>query len=130
MKEHLPLGIKLLAVFFAFGATMCALTIVLLIFPGSFLEPLWRANPEAHAAFQSIGGWAIVLMAVVGTACALAAVGLVQGAAWGRRLALGILAVNLAGDSVSALVRHDLRTLLGLPIAGVMIWYLWRNGRS
>jgi len=31
---------------------MCALTIVLLLFPGTALDSLWRLNPEAHAAFM------------------------------------------------------------------------------
>ena len=39
-----------LAAFFAFGATMCVLTIVLLLFPGTFLDSLWRLNPGAHTA--------------------------------------------------------------------------------
>jgi len=36
--------LKLLAAFFAFGAAMCALTIVLLLFPGTELDSLWRLN--------------------------------------------------------------------------------------
>ena len=43
---------KFFAVFFAFGATMCALTIVLLLFPGTSLDSLWRLNPDAHSAFN------------------------------------------------------------------------------
>jgi hypothetical protein len=43
-------------------------------------------------------------------------------------LAIGILAVNLAGDSMNAIFRHDLRTLIGLPIGGLMIWYLMSAG--
>ena len=46
---------------------------------------------------------------------------------WGRRLAIGTLAANLIGDCVSALVRHDPRTLIGLPIGGAMIAYLWKG---
>ena len=63
-------------------------------------------------------------MLTVGIACALAAIGLAKNAAWGRRLALAILAVNLIGDSATAIVRHDPRTLIGLPIGGGMIAYL------
>jgi len=37
---------------------------------------------------------------------------------------LGILIVNLIGDSLNALLRHDRRTLIGLPIGGAMIAYL------
>ncbi|MEY2512346.1 MAG: hypothetical protein QOE26_3109, partial [Verrucomicrobiota bacterium] len=68
----------------------------------------------------------IALMATVGVACGLASLGLARHAEWGRRLAIGILTVNLIGDSLNALLRHDLRTLIGLPIGGLMIWYLIR----
>jgi hypothetical protein len=115
---------KLLALFFAFGACMCALTIWLLLFPGGALDSLWRLNPEAHAAFQRIGGLLILLMVIVGVACALAAIGLARNAKWGRWLGILILAANLVGGLTNAFVRHDLRTLIGVPIAGAMIFYL------
>jgi hypothetical protein len=115
------------AAFFAFGATMCALTSGLLLFPGTALDSLWRLNPDAHLAFQSIGSWSIVLMVTVGTACFLAAIGLWQGALWGTRLALIILSVNIIGDLINALFRHDYRALIGLPIGAVMIFYLVRS---
>ena len=116
--------IVLFVAFFAFGTLMCLLTIVLLAFPGTALDALWRANPQAHEAFTSHRAWAFPLMAVVGIACASAAVGLAKRAEWGRRLAIVILAVNLLGDLGGAIVRHDPRTLIGLPIAGAMIWFL------
>ncbi len=124
MNGRRPLGIKLLVAFFAFGTLMCALTIVLLSFPGTALDVLWRANPEAQTAFAAMGGWAILLMLVVGTACACSAIGLAREAAWGRRLAIGVLAINLLGDLIGAIVRRDPRTLIGLPIGGAMIAYL------
>ena len=96
-QERLPLGIKLLAAFFAFGAAMCLLTIVMLLFPGSALD---------------------------GIACASAAIGLAKRMRWGIPLALAILTLNLAGDLLNALLRHDLRTLVGLPIGGATIAYL------
>src|ERR1700732_3373491 len=76
---------------FAFGATMSAFTIVLLLFPGTALDSFWRLNLDAHLAFQSIGAWSIMLMALVAAACFLAAIGLSLGAPWGARLALIIL---------------------------------------
>ncbi len=124
MKSAMPIGLKLLAIFFAFGACMCALTIWLLLIPGGALDSLWRLNPEAHAAFQRIGGLLILLMVIVGVACALAAIGLARNAKWGRWLGILILAANLVGDLTNAFVRHDLRTLIGVPIAGAMIFYL------
>src|SRR5205823_5296058 len=127
MKSATPIGMKLLALFFAFGACMCALTIWLLLFPGSALDSLWRLNPDVHAAFRRIGELAILLMVIVGVACALAAIGLARNAKWGRWLGILILAVNLVGDLTNTLVRHDPRTLIGVPIAGAIIFYLARR---
>src|SRR5262245_9693641 len=83
------------AAFFAFGAMMCALTLGLLLFPGGPLDVLWRLNPNARVAFESLGLWSSVVMVIVGTACLAAAIGLWRGAVWGIRLALAILAVNI-----------------------------------
>jgi len=130
MKSATPIGMKLLALFFTFGACMCGLTIGLLLFPGGVLDSLWRLNPEAHAAFQLMGRLSILLMATVGVACASAAIGLARNARWGRWLGILILVVNLVADLTNAFVRHDLRTLIGVPIAGAMIFYLAREARS
>jgi len=119
----------LLVIFFAAGALICLVTMLALAFPGGFLEPIWRLKPEARVEFQQIGHWAVALMAVVGTSCGLAALGLAKSAEWGRRLAIGVLTVNLIGDSLNAWLRHDPRTLIGLPIGGLMIAYLMKKKR-
>jgi hypothetical protein len=117
----------LLAVFFGAGALICLVTMLALAFPGGILEPIWRLRPDARIEFQKLGNWSVLLMATVGLACGLAACGLARQAEWGRRLAIGILTVNLIGDSLNALLRHDWRTLIGLPIGGLLIWYLVRK---
>lgn len=117
-------------IFFAAGAVICLVTMLALAFPGGFLESIWRLKPEARTEFQRIGSWSIALMGVVGAACGLAAIGLVKGAEWGRRLGIGVLTVNLVGDTLNAILRRDPITLIGLPIGGLMIWYLIRTGRS
>ncbi len=121
------LGITLLVIFFAAGAVIAWTTMLALAFPGGWLDPIWRLKPEARAQFAELGGWSIALMAVVGGACGMAAFGLAKNAEWGRRLAIGVLVVNVIGDSLNALLRHDPRTLIGLPIGGLMIWYLLRT---
>jgi hypothetical protein len=114
------------AAFFAFGATMCFLTIVLLVFPGTKLDLLWNLNPEARVAFQSFGSWSVLLMLAVGTGCALTAIGMWRGTLWGIRLGLAILIANIIGDLTNVIIGHDYRSLIGLPIAGAMIFYLVR----
>jgi hypothetical protein len=122
-----PLGVTLLVIFFSAGALICLVTTLALAFPGGFLEPIWRLRPDARLEFQKLGSWSVLLMAVVGAACGLAAAGLARQAEWGRRLAIAILTVNLVGDTLNAFLRHDLRTLIGLPVGGLMIWYLLRR---
>ena len=108
---------------------MCALTVSLLLFPGSALDSLWRLNPDARLAFASLGHWSLVLMLTVGIACFFAAIGLWRGRPWGTWLALMILSINMLGDLTNAFVRHDYRSLIGVPVAGTMIFFLLTCGR-
>jgi len=103
-SEARPLGITALSIFFLFGATASFLSFVSLLFPGSFLEPMWRLNPRARAGFAGIGVWAVVLMCAVSVACASAAVGLWRGARWSYWLAVMLLTINLLGDIANVLL--------------------------
>jgi hypothetical protein len=114
------------AAFFAFRAMMCLLTIVLLVFHGTKLDSLWNLNPDARVAFQSLGSWSVLLMLAIGTGCALAAIGLWYGKLCGVPLAIAILFIDMIGDLVNVVIRHDYRPLIGVPIVGVMIFYLAR----
>jgi hypothetical protein len=126
-KDARPLGIVLLVIFFAAGALICILVMLALAFPGSFLDSIWRLRPDARADLEEFGMWSIALMATVGAACGLSALGLARGAEWARQLAIGVLTVNLVGDTFNAVFRGDVRTLIGLPIGGLMIWYLMKR---
>jgi hypothetical protein len=127
-QSRLPVGIMLIVIFFVAGALICMVVMLALVFPGGILEPIWQLRPAARIEFEEFGTWSIALMATVGAACGLAAFGLARRAAWGRNLGVGVLTVNVVGDAFNALFRHDLRTLIGLPIGGLMIWYLVRRG--
>ena len=102
--SHIPRGVRALAAFFVFGACMSLIACIGLLFPGGPLE----------------------LMGTVSIACALSAGGLLTRSFWGYRLALAVLTVNLIGDTANAILREDPRTLIGLPIGGVLIAYLLR----
>lgn len=99
----------------------------MLLFPDSVFEPLWQLNPPAHEGFASLGGWAVLLMLAVCLACVTAAAGLWRCAQWGFWAALAILSVNLVGDTANAAIAHDWRTLVGLPIGAIMVFYLLRQ---
>ena len=109
---------------------ICIVVMLALAFLGSFLDSIWRLRPDVRTDFDEIGDWSTALMAAVGAALGLAAFGLARGAEWGRRVAVGVLTVNVVGDMFNAVFRGDLRTLIGLPIGGLMIWYLASVGRA
>jgi uncharacterized membrane protein (DUF2068 family) len=69
-------------------------------------------------------------MALVCIACTTAALGLWRGTRWGYWTALAILSINLVGDTTNAFVARDWRTLIGLPIAGLMMAYLVSQRRG
>ena len=119
-----------LSLFFGAGALIAATTVAALLLPGSPLDAIWSLKPQAHSDFLSLGALAVPLMIVVSAFCALAAVGLWRGARWGTRVAIAVLTVNAIGDTANALLRHDYRTLIGLPVAGGLVWYLVREVRS
>jgi hypothetical protein len=120
-----PPGVTALSLFFAAGALMSGVTAVALAFPGSGLELIWRLNPPVRVAFAQLGPWGIVLMLAVLVSCLGAARGLWTGRRWGYWLAVALLVINLGGDLLNATVRADRRTLVGLPIAGFMLAYLF-----
>ena len=53
-----------------------------------------------------------------------AAAGLWRGDRWGRRLALAVLAIQLAGDVANVAFGVDRRAAFGLPVALALILYL------
>ena len=119
-----PIGINALSIFFVFGAVMSFTAFVSLLFPGSFLEPMWRLNPRAREGFTSIGAWAVVLMCAVCLACALAATGLWRGARWGYLLAVALLLINLLGDIANVVTGTEPGALIGIPVVLAIIAFL------
>ena len=97
---------------------MSALSAVALAFPGSWLEPMWRLNPDARSALGHLGAWAVVLMIGVMAACGAAAAGLWRTQRWGHRLAVGLLGVNLVGDVLNAILRGIAERSSGCRSAG------------
>ena len=124
-----PWTVTALSVFFAFGATISGLSFVALAFPAGFLEPMWRLNPRAREQLTQMGGWALLLMAVVSLLCALTAHGLWRGSRLGFVLGVTMLVVSLLGDLANALLGLEPRAWVGVPIAAVLLVML-ATGRS
>ena len=121
-RSSRPRGVFALAIFFGLGAGVSFVTFFALLFPGGFLEPMWRLNPRARESFGTMGVWGPALMAVVSISCASAAAGLWRGRRWGYLLAFALLACSLLGDLANAL--FEPRAWFGVPVAAFMLGFL------
>jgi uncharacterized membrane protein (DUF2068 family) len=119
-----PKRITALSLFFSAGALISFTSGISLIFPNSFLQPMWRLNPRALDAFNQMGAWAFILLFTVSMACAFSAIGLWQGKLWGYRLAISMLVVNLIGDTYNFLSGIERRAVIGIPIVIVIIFLI------
>ena len=119
-----PLGVTALSIFFTVATAITFVASVSLLFPGGFLEPLWRLNPRGRAGLGAIGVWAIILFVFIGSACALAAIGLWRGVRWGYAMAIVVLSMNLLGDIVNVVSGREPRAAIGIPIVILILAYL------
>jgi len=99
-----PTEVSSLSCFFVFGVLASALTILILLIPGTPMDVLWRLNPHAREGLVPLGRVATVLMVAVCLACVGAALGLWRLRRWGYWTAMAILGINLLGDATNALV--------------------------
>ena len=119
-----PWVVSALSLFFAFGAAISFTSMISLLSPGGALEPMWRLNPRAREAFSGMGPWAIVLMAVVCSACLSASLGLWRGRRWGYVIAVALLLVSLLGDLANAVLGLEPRAWVGVPVAALLLVFL------
>ena len=118
-----PAGVVLLSLFFVTAAVVCFAAAILFAQPEDALQGLWHLDP-ASEGLESLGAWTPLLFFLVGFLCALAAFGLWKRKLWGRRLTIGVLVAGLLGGFADVFFQGDERSLIGLPIAGLMTWYL------
>ena len=119
-----PAGVTALALFFVVSTLISFTAALALLVPETALDGIWSLNPVAHEALTDAGPWGAVLLLAVSVACAVGAVGLWLHRVWGRRVAIGVMVVNMVGAFGNVFFRGDARSLIGLPIAGILTAYL------
>ncbi|MGB9245066.1 MAG: hypothetical protein WCC03_17075 [Candidatus Acidiferrales bacterium] len=119
-------GLTAMAVFLVFGATMATLAGITLFSPGSFLDPIWRLNPEAGVQLRQLGRGIGVAFLGLGAAMVAAAIGWIRRRFWGWALAVIIIASQVLGDLVNALRGEFWKGAVGVVIAGALFAYLLR----
>jgi hypothetical protein len=115
-----------MAVFLVFGATMATLAGITLLFPGSFLDPVWRLNPEAGSQLRQWGRGIGIAFLGLGAAMVAAAIGWIKRRFWGWALTVIIIASQVLGDLVNALRGEFWKGAVGVAIALALLVYLLR----
>jgi hypothetical protein len=118
--------INLLAGFFIFGACASGLAAFTLSWPGTPLDHIWVVNPQGHAGMAALGWLAVVGMAVLCTIMSATAIGLFSRHRWAWWSAAVVLTVNGLGDAAAVFIRRDPRSAIGVPIAGLILWWMTR----
>ena len=119
-------GLTAMAVALVFGSTMATLAGITLLFPGSFLDPVWRLNPDAGEQLRQLGRGIGIAFLGLGAAMIAATIGWIRRRFWGWALAVIIIVSQVLGDLVKALRGEFLKGAVGVVIAGALLLYLLR----
>jgi hypothetical protein len=125
MNRH-RIGISLLGAFFVFGTSMSGLSALTLFFPGTAIDQIWRINPDGHAQLLAAGPPAAAGMALLSVIMLTTAWGLFSRRRWAWWTAVAVLTVNAISDMTAAIVSHNPQTLIGVPIAALVVWWMSR----
>jgi hypothetical protein len=120
-------GLTAMGVFLFFGAAMATFAGITLLFPGSFLDPMWRLNPEAGEQLRQLGRGIGIAFLGLAAAMIAAAIGWIRRRFWGWVLAVIIIASQVLGDLVNALRGESWKGAVGVVIAGALLIYLLRS---
>ena len=120
-----PFGITALIIFFLVGSLICFVAELSLLIPSAFFNGLWRLNPHGHEGLLRIGDWAVVLLFSASASCAFTAVGLWKRTRWGHIFAIVLIGINLLSDLVNTILGTESRAIVGVPIALLIILYLF-----
>ena len=105
---------------------MAAVAGATLVRPGTALDRLWVLNKPAYEQLARMGSAVGTLFLLLSIALVVATTGWFKRRLWGWRLAVGIIAVQVAGDFFNLLRGDLLRGGTGFAIAGAFLFYLLR----
>lgn len=121
-----PTGVAILAVLYYIGAAFLAVGGIAMMMGGAFFGAMMaEAMGMAGGAFAAIGIVIGIVLLLIAALSGATGWGMWTGRSWAWILALVLTALN-ALSSVASLVQGEYGSLLGLAIAGLIIWYLFR----
>ena len=121
-----PPGVSLIAVFFALAACILVGVGAALLCPGTGLEGIWRLYPARRALLMPHRVWLGPGFLALAVIMVSASIGCFLRRYWGWQLAVAIFSVNAVGDAIQLAMGHFLEGGIGLAVAGVILFYLFR----
>jgi hypothetical protein len=93
---------------------------------GTALDRIWAVNPRAYSELAPYGKTIGIPFLLLSLTLAVAGVGWLNRRIWGWRLAVAIIATQVVGNFLNALMGDVVRGLVGFIIAGALLVYLLR----
>lgn len=123
---NLPRGFRAVGIFLFFGTTMAALAGTTLVWRGTVLDRIWALNPLAYKQLAPLGRTIGIPFLLLSAALAAAGAGWLRRRSWGWFLAVVIIATQVVGNLVSAVMGDFLRGGVGLILASALLYFLLR----
>jgi len=122
-----PAGFFALGVFFFFGSLMAAFAAITLLKPGTFLDQAWKLNMSTHEQMLALGRVVGIPFIVLAVVLFLAGVGWIRRRYWGWVLGVSVIGINLAGDITHFFLGDRLKSVAGVVIASLLLFYMTRE---
>lgn len=114
-----------LGLFFLFGTAAAGAAALTLFWPGTLVDAVWRIKPDEFLTLRALGWPVAAGFLALALICLLTAVGCFGRRKWGWWLALVLIGVNLASDTVALIVTRSLDQAVGVLIASlILVWLL------
>ena len=117
---------RLLGSFFVFATLMCTVAAWSLLDPSGPAVRIWKLKPDQYHQLLAIGpiaGFGFLLLAII---MAVTSIGCFAGKIWSWRLAVIVIGINALGYAGRALSGEIVEGLVGLAIAGSVLWLLFK----
>jgi hypothetical protein len=126
-REPRPTGFVAVGIFLCFGAAMASLAATTLLWRSTALDHIWALNPIAYKQLAPHALVMGILFLLLGAALAAAGIGWFERRAWGWRLAVLIIGIQMLGDAVNCVRGDWVGGGVGVIIAGALMLFLCRS---
>jgi hypothetical protein len=124
--KAVPRGMTAMGSFLFFGAAMAFFAGATLVWRGTPLDRIWELNPRAYRELSPLGKMVGIPFLFLGCALTVAGLGWFKRKPWGWRLAVAIIAVQVAGDLGNAIRGRIFEGVIGATIASALLFNLLR----